>query len=264
MQTRKTGNKRQKRAAALAILLALILILGIVLPVIGMTANAMTVSVTNSITAAGGEEGWTGPQAAEEMENPDLHMAAEVGFGGTYLLEHATPFAITLENTGADFTGQVEVKVYNYLGDEYTDADYSVYYQPVELSSGSVKRVDMEITVTMLSRFFQISLVNAQGVEVCRKNAAATPRDPGTVLVGLLSDHPENLSYARRSAPGGRHRECSRYRHKNPCIPTPAGYHTPQKSRAYTPFFPAAASCFSGRPPHPAKWRRCPLPKARP
>ena len=203
MQTKKTDNKRQKRAAALAILLAAVLILGIVLPVIGMTANAMTVSVSNAIDTTGEETTWTGPQPAAEVENPDLHITAKVGFDGTYLLEHATPFAITLENTGADFTGQVEVKVYSYLGDEYTDASYSVYYQPVELSSGGVKRVDMEITVVTLSKFFQISLVDAQGKVVCRKNVTVTPRDPGTVMVGLLSDHPENLAYAQSLALAG-------------------------------------------------------------
>ena len=79
-------------------------------------------------------------------EPKGLTMKAEVGFAGTYRMEYWTPVKVSVENTGSDLEGSLEVPVSNGSGQTV------VYETPVLLPNSSSKEYTIYVKMRELIR----------------------------------------------------------------------------------------------------------------
>lgn len=184
--TRMKQKKQRKIAGIIAIIIAIAMILSIAAPFMA-SVNAMPIST---------EEGDTDPKAKKEIGQDHFSLDMKVGYNGDYIVGNTTPISGVLTNTGEEFNGELQVKVYSdYYGDEEMEGPYSIYYQPVSLAKGAAKKIDLEINPEMITDYFEVTLVNEKGKTVFLENVAGNAMSPDTVMIGVLSDNPSDLSY---------------------------------------------------------------------
>lgn len=202
------SEKKRKAAAALAIVLAIAMVLSIAAPFFGQVYGAQMVfdapaafsTQTNAVQVIGGVDGPTSVFSGgkeKTVPNKNFDMDIKLGFDQRYIVEKFTPFTILVSNKGTeDFQGEIQLKVYSYEGSESIGGgEYSLYYQPIELPSGSQKEIKMNVPVDSIRQEFLIALADKTDTVIYSKSSAATAMDPGTILIGILTDHPENIQY---------------------------------------------------------------------
>ncbi len=193
MKKDKAAERKKKLMSVLAILLAIIMVLGIAAPFLGAMAYGAQAAAVEAVDP-------TAPQAGEDKEkvtsNKDFTLETKVGFDQKYIVGQTTPFRMVFANSGPDFKGEVQVKVYSYESDGYTGGEYSIYYTPIELAQGSSKEVNMDLMVDTIRKNFRIALVDESGKEVFSQLCyGMTAMDPQSVMVGILSENPQPLQY---------------------------------------------------------------------
>ncbi len=128
-------------------------------------------------------------------ESSGISIRAELGVSGKYKLDVNAPLKVFLENTGDDFEGELQVRMNVSGTSEYMR--YNVYAQPVQMPRNSSKVYETEIPVSTVVGSLDVELADKDGNKVGKYTAHAYPVEPGTVLVGVLSDSPNSLTYLR-------------------------------------------------------------------
>ncbi len=128
-------------------------------------------------------------------ETPGISIKAELGISGKYRLDINTPVKVFLENTGDHFVGELQIR--QNISDTMEYSRYDVYAQSVELPPNSSKVYEMEIPIRNIVRGLDINLTDINGNNAGKHTANAYPVEPGSVLVGVLSDSPNSLKYLR-------------------------------------------------------------------
>ena len=191
---KKVFFKKLKSGLAIIAVLTLSIMGGA--EVFGYT-QAVTVQTVTTVSDADDE---IIEKTEAEKSNENISITGSIGYDGNYIVNKITPFNISISNSGEDIEGEIQVKVYtnnfyNYEGEESNI--YSLYYQPIELPKGSTKGYKMEIPLTAIRKNYLISIVDKSGNVIASKNIPTNALDPGTVMVGVLSDAPESLNYLK-------------------------------------------------------------------
>jgi hypothetical protein len=119
-----------------------------------------------------------------------LTIEAEVGYEGTYLMNHWTPVRIIVENAGRDLEGSLEVLV-------PSDSRSSVVYAtPVVLPNTSSKEYTIYVKIHGLNRSLDIQLLDknrklVEEIEIENLN----PVSSDNYFLGLVTDDEPSLGY---------------------------------------------------------------------
>lgn len=119
----------------------------------------------------------------------DIAIQADFGYDGTVTYLAAVPLHVTLKNAGEDADVTVSVDIYR------SRKKYDTYTYPVTLAGGAQKRLTIPV---MLSYKQSAYIVNVWQGETLLTSANVVPETilaPTTLLVGVLSDQPQTLSY---------------------------------------------------------------------
>ena len=130
-------------------------------------------------------------------EPKGLTMKAEVGFAGTYRMEYWTPVRVSVENTGSDLEGSLEVPVSNGSGQTV------VYETPVLLPNSSSKEYTIYVKMRELIRSLEIRLTDGKGKVV--KTIKAENLNPVSMdhyFLGLVTDDEPSLGYWKERTEG--------------------------------------------------------------
>lgn len=192
MKANKKEQKRRCAAAIVAIILVIAMVLSLIAPIFSARAAQVT-EVTRTSTSADrvSQEG----EQLEEIGTNDFSTNIFIGFEQQYIVGNTAPISTILVNNGKDFKGEFQIKVYSYLGTSNEDKQYSLYYQTLELPKGAGKQINMTVPIKTLQKQFEVTLIDEKGTIVYRKYANAKPLDPATLLVGVLSERPTDMSY---------------------------------------------------------------------
>ena len=161
----------------IAIFLALIMVLGMVLPFV----------VQGAVQAP--------PSGAALM--PALTVEGGVGFGanGLYKVNVPMPVTMLVANNGAGFDGEVRIRV-----NLSADADQPVYAEhsyPLSLPQGGSRRLTMNIVVPTIAKGVLAEIADAKGNVLASKLFPLTAVSETSALAGVLSDNPDGLAYLR-------------------------------------------------------------------
>lgn len=187
MKTNRSVNKKRKAATVLAVVLVVAMLLSLVAPFIGSVYGAQPI-VSN--------KGNIGENILV-VNNKDFKLESDIGFDQNLIVGKTAPFRLQITNTGSDFKGEVQIKINTYEQSEYQQGEYSIYYQPIELSKGASKQITMDVNVESISSAIKIGLVDSQGREVYSKMVSLNFKDPSTIAVGILTDNENGLQYLK-------------------------------------------------------------------
>lgn len=120
-----------------------------------------------------------------------------VGFNGSYQNGTWIPVQVTLSNAGADFSGELSITLpkaaYNVPS---PDSRTDTYQQEINLPTGAQKQVTLNLPLGPASlgsnTTITVNLLDTTGHRVVSKQATV-PMSNNTVLVGILTDTPNNF-----------------------------------------------------------------------
>lgn len=192
MKSNKRQEKRRRMAAIVAIVLVIAMVISLLTPIFSQSAGAAQTSaeaaqVSNNQQSSNKEQ--------TEIGLEKFTVDTNIGFDQQYVVGKVTPFWIGITNHGDDFDGELQIKVCSYIGATGEGDIYSLYYQPIQLQKQASKQLYLNIPTENIQKNFEVSLVDKNGTVVYRKYAAAKALDPETILIGILSERPEDLSY---------------------------------------------------------------------
>lgn len=192
MKYQQKQKWKQKVFAVIALVIALVMVLGLLSPVFGAAPTTETTTET-----VGTEEPQTTaePEAEKSIGTDHFALDLQVGFDGSYIVEHVTPLTATLTNQGAAFQGEFQVKVYTYENSDNGFQKYALYSQKLELPEGATKQVSMELALNTVRRNMEVTLVDESGNVVFLKKVPVEALAPETVAVGVLSSQPAQVQY---------------------------------------------------------------------
>ena len=125
----------------------------------------------------------------EEMHSPDLTVEAVMGYDGVMTYGKTMPARIRLENHGADMTCTVAMNVY------VNRMQYNRYEMEISLAAAATKEIVLPVFVGSKQDTFTVE-VWKDGEKFCAVNTQPSKvLNPSAMLVGVLSDAPQNLSY---------------------------------------------------------------------
>lgn len=166
MANMKKEKRKRMVVGFIAIFLAAVMIIGMVAPFLVRAA-------TNGVAP--------------------ISVVTEAGMNGIYKVNRPMPVNIFLQNDGADFTGEVQIKV-NQTGDPGL-RQYIVYSYPIELNQGGSKKIEMDVTIPAVIRELKIDINDNKGKNVLTKNVTLKGISEEGMLFGVLSDEQGELDY---------------------------------------------------------------------
>ena len=181
MKSPKKDTKR-KIAAAIALFLAFLMILGAIAPFI---------------------------YGAELSSKATI--SAQVGYSGLYKVGYPTPVWVEVKTGDSSFDGEILIRVpfsgniYNSYG--FNDEEqYIDYAYPITMNANETRNVELEITINTIpqSGGLKVALFDKKGKEVGTSlstfgigSSVFTAYSPENVLIGILSDNPAGLSHIK-------------------------------------------------------------------
>ncbi len=187
MKTNKKEQRKRRVAAIVAVILVMAMVFSLIAPIFSARAAEAPKTSADRVLKEG--------EQLEEIGTNDFSSNVFIGFEQQYIVGNTAPISTILVNNGKDFKGNFQIKIYSYLGAANEDRQYSLYYQTLELPKGAGKQINMAVPIKTLQRQFEITLTDEKGNIVYRKYASAKPLDPATLLVGVLSERPTDMSY---------------------------------------------------------------------
>ena len=189
MRYKKKQELKRKVAGVIAIMIAIVMVLGLVLPVFAATAT----TATREIPVA--SENATKAKPAKETGSEAFDADISAGFDGMYLVGHSVPIRGTITNKGKAFHGELQIKSYVYQDVDLDYQEYVLYSKKMDLTEGAREAIDMEAVMGTVAKHLEVTLVAETGETVFRKNVAVKALPPDTLAIGVLSDQPEQMRY---------------------------------------------------------------------
>lgn len=198
---KKNNNKggRQKLMAVIAVLIVLAMVLSIVVPIFAAPSAASKEIAYYDIAETAEEN--TQTKIAEEdtaVSGADFELDAEVGFDGVFMINRQTPVKVTVYNSGEDFKGYVEVKVYTSVNTMYSPSSYILYTQDADIASGGAGEYSFTVYPEAGATYMNIRLADENGNTVASINKQVTPFTPEQVMTAVVTDSKSsNLDYLK-------------------------------------------------------------------
>lgn len=126
---------------------------------------------------------------ASALADGGVTVSAEFGYDGAVTYLSAMPLRVTLKNDGADTELTVSIDV------DRSSSEYDTYEYPLSLASGAEKQLMIPITLNYKQKNYTVRVTGKDGLIA---SVPITPKKviaPTTLLVGVLSDSPQTLSY---------------------------------------------------------------------
>ena len=196
MNNNKKEQKRRRMAAIIAIVLVIAMVLSLIAPI--FSARAMATQTTKKLVT---EQNKNGLQLSESYKKENeigtdiFSVNTFIGFEQQYIVGNTVPVSAIMVNNGEDFKGEFQIKVDYTFYNQNEGKEYGIYYQPLELQKGAGKQINFSIPVGTIQKDFEVTLVDKKGKVVYKKYFNAKPLDPATILVGVLSERPTDMSY---------------------------------------------------------------------
>ncbi|WP_313526230.1 hypothetical protein [Anaerotignum sp.] len=193
MNYHKKQAMKKKILAAVALVMAIIMILSLIAP---FTIFAAPVTqVVNAVTTVVDEENQVDEtiDSLNSFGNDQFSVEIQAGFDENYIVRKAMPVRGVITNHGDAFRGEVQVKAYTRAIND--SKEYAIYYQKLDLEQGASKSIDMEVTMGNIHKYLEMSLVDEKGNIVFQDYKFLTAKDPSTVMIGVLSESPQDLKY---------------------------------------------------------------------
>lgn len=125
----------------------------------------------------------------ETLSCASLQVEASIGYDGLMTYGTLMPLNIRLKNLGQDMNATVAVNVYA------SQETYNRYEMDVALAANAEKQLCIPISVGSKQETFTVE-VWQDASKICAVNVSPTQTvNPSALLVGVLSDAPEKLSY---------------------------------------------------------------------
>lgn len=188
MKYQQKQKWKKRIAAIIALLIAIIMVMGLILPVFA----AQTTTI-NAGTEEVEEETTTEIKLQQEIGKERFEMNVSAGFDGTYLVEHITPVLAEVTNLGQSFHGEIQAKVYIY--EDMNILEYALYSQKLDLEQGNTKKIAMDLPLNTIVKAMEVTLIDEKGTVVYRKNVPMKAKRVDTMMVGVLSEHLETVQY---------------------------------------------------------------------
>lgn len=122
--------------------------------------------------------GFLSPVQAQST-TPGLEMQAEAAFEGNFKYGEWVPVWVTLENNGADLTGEVIIRVGGSGGT-------MAYTAPVELPGGARKRVPIYVLPNNFSRRLSVTY-ETDGQVLATQSVSVQPQINSSFFIGIIS-----------------------------------------------------------------------------
>ncbi len=200
MRYQKKQTWKKRMLAVIALLMAVIMVLGLFTPIFAASPVATTSTTVDASTTSEDTLEISQP-TAQEMGSDRFSVKASLGFDGAYIVTCTTPLHLSITNLGNDFQGKVQVKTYlKDLSESFpvnTEPTYALYTQPLFLSSNATKGIDMEINTSTIQRSIEITLLDKNGTVVFLHNMPVQAISPESTTIGILSEQPAALDYLK-------------------------------------------------------------------
>lgn len=188
-------NQRQKWKkrifALIALVIAVIMVMGLVSPVFAASAEVTAVSAAEGETQT--EE--KNEMIQEEIGDTEFSSDFSIGFDGKYIVGKTAPVLGTITNHGADFQGEIQIKASLFVDNDREYQSYALYTKKLNLPKGATQEISMELGLSSIRKNMEIELVDSKGTVVYRKNVPVEALAPETVAVAVLSSQPEDVKY---------------------------------------------------------------------
>lgn len=130
-----------------------------------------------------------GKNLHQELPCAALQVDAAIGYDGLMTYGKLMPLRIRVENLGADMSATLAVNVYA------SRSDYNRYEMELSLAASAVKEVCIPVYAGSKQETFTVEVWD-NGSKTCAVNVSpAQVLNPSAMLIGVLSDAPEKLSY---------------------------------------------------------------------
>lgn len=126
---------------------------------------------------------------ASALADGGVTVSADFGYDGAVTYLSAMPLRVTLKNDGADTDLTVAIDV------DRSSSEYDTYEYPLSLASGAEKQLVIPIMLNFKQKTYTVRVTGKEGLIA---SVPITPKKviaPTTLLVGVLSDSPQTLSY---------------------------------------------------------------------
>lgn len=126
---------------------------------------------------------------ASALADGGVTVSADFGYDGAVTYLSAMPLRVTLKNDGADTDLTVAIDV------DRSSSEYDTYEYPLSLASGAEKQLVIPIMLNYKQKTYTVRVTGKEGLIA---SVPITPKKviaPTTLLVGVLSDSPQTLSY---------------------------------------------------------------------
>lgn len=126
---------------------------------------------------------------ASALADGGVTVSADFGYDGAVTYLSAMPLRVTLKNDGADTDLTVAIDV------DRSSSEYDTYEYPLSLASGAEKQLVIPIMLNFKQKTYTVRVTGKDGLIA---SVPITPKKviaPTTLLVGVLSDSPQTLSY---------------------------------------------------------------------
>ncbi len=189
MKYKKKQEVKKRIAAIIAMMIAIIMVLGLILPV-------FAAEQTTAVTLENHEKQVDGLDvAAKELGGAYFDADLSAGFDGMYLVGHSVPVFGEITNKGKAIKGELQVKAYTFLDKENNYKEYILYSKKLDLAEGARAEVDMEVVMGTVAKFLEVSVITDAGETVFRKNVPVKALSPDTSVIAVVSSEPEQLRY---------------------------------------------------------------------
>lgn len=118
----------------------------------------------------------------------DMALDVTLGYNGVITYLRKLPVSVKLTNSGADATGTLAVDI------SYNNQLYDRYTLPVTIAANSTVSATIPVTLTTKQSAYTVRWLADGEPELAVETKPRKVIAPSTVIVGVLSDHPENLS----------------------------------------------------------------------
>lgn len=194
MKYQKKQEMKKRALAIIALLMALIMILSLIAP-FTIFAAPVTKAATSAVKNNNGVETDVDDTigSLESFGEDQFTVELQAGFDESYVITKEMPVHGVITNHGDAFHGEVQIKAYTRTS--YTNKEYAIYYQKLDLEQGASQSFDMEVVMGDIHKYLELSLVDEKGTKVYQDYSFLVEKDPNTIMIGVLSDSPEKLEY---------------------------------------------------------------------
>lgn len=203
------AEKKKKMVSAMALILAIMLLLGSALPFFSgfVIASPLESAFLGSSTSTSSTMQIGGSYTADGSDLPPTFSFGEdlfdiqsnVGFDGAYIIGEKFPINGVVNNLGSSFDGKLVVK--SYVGRNYSSYNYIEDYIEVSIPQGGNFGFDIETKLNVFIDYVEISLYDKNNNEVYRNQFEIKPKSPCTNLIGVMGGNNENLKYFEQFTP---------------------------------------------------------------